>query len=683
MFGMMRLLEIALATMMFGFNNRAFATFTSFRDPVESPLASINPSNRVDFGGKVSISDNGEMMAVGAMNFDYHFESVVRLNDTLTELPKAGAVLVYKRQGDAWELKDALFGNVTEGLGRYFSLSPDGKWLAVRRRNSAVDIYLTDGLVFHQTFQGCSGGPVTMSNSWAVLSCDRFDQNRGKVIVLKQHGMGWTLWAEIEGDNQGERFGFAVGIDEASNKYSLQVAISAPNSSKNSGMVRVAKVPSTVKHSYDIAGQDLFGDRGDQFGFSVSFSSNILVVGSPLAFQQKGAVSVYQLRSGKFAILDKFSGDTNDRLGRSVSVSKDGFRFAVSSLHHNKFQGFVQIYEKKESDEYVLLQVLLGDENQAWFGNSVTLNGPGSLVAAGTIRHQRESDEASVGKVQVFLDTSSFCGKHYNEGNDSLILRDTCKGVDNKLIESREECQLTLGSVGTQVFLCRWFQADAEFSPSYLPTLPPSGEEEAESDESIGGISHISELPTLLPSPNAITNKDALPVETHQRDFYGCPCNVMGECTNEPFIRDQSIYLCLHSKQPTLHRIVELVLQQASTTITMISNSSSVYNATSTQCSGKTCLVEITLPLAFFLYGDTVIASGLVEKSDLPQTSNISTFNLELFEIPFGILNPSGSQVEVNDVPLGVWVAVTFCCLLIILLVFGVFWFKRQRKIRY
>jgi hypothetical protein len=198
-------------------------------------------------GVSVALSDDGNRVAVGASGAN----------------SSTGRVMVFALDdGDtpAWEL----MGNVLEGsagsdqFGRSVALDGAGDTLVV----------------------GANGQDTAGSNS-------------GQVTVFSFTSSSWALvGAPINGVTAGDRFGYAVAINQAGTR----IAAGARNTDSpgdNAGEVRAFDV---VGDTWSQFGQTLTGESaGDQAGHSVALAANgnLLAIGAPASSGSTGHVRVF------------------------------------------------------------------------------------------------------------------------------------------------------------------------------------------------------------------------------------------------------------------------------------------------------------------------------------------------------------------------------------------------------
>jgi hypothetical protein len=256
----------------------------------------IGEANGDEFGYSVSISEDGETIAVGTFNSASYIR-IYLLEDDGTSWGQIGEDIVGEADYDYF--------------GYSVSLSADGSTLAI-------------------------GAPYNDDNG----------DDSGQVMVyrINSEESSWERLVQksILGDNAGDRFGTSVNLSPDGNT----LAIGSPGyweEEDRPGYVRVFSLESSLNtDSWNQIGQDITGEaNGDEFGFSVSLSGDgkTLAVGARRADFHSGHVKVYQMDdsvSGWMQLGDDIDGEAAyDNSGWSVSLSADGNTVAISSPINN------------------------------------------------------------------------------------------------------------------------------------------------------------------------------------------------------------------------------------------------------------------------------------------------------------------------------------------------------------
>jgi hypothetical protein len=312
---------------------------------VDSVAATIyakasNPTASDGFGQSVSVSSDGNTLAVGAYSED---GSIAGINGTQDDLlADAGAVYVFTRSGTTWTQQAYVKASNPTAGDRFgvVSLSSDGNTLA-------VGAHYEDGSI-----AGINGADNDSSSA------------AGAVYVFTRSGMGvWTQQAYVKASNPsaGDQFGQSVSVSSDGNTlavgaYSEDGSIAGINGTQDdlladAGAVYVFTRSGTTwtQQAYVKASNP---SLNDYFGTSVSVSSdgNTLAVGAQFEdgsiagiggtqddlLADAGAVYVFT-RSGTVwtqqAYVKASNPTAGDRFGISVSVSSDGNTLAVGARY--------------------------------------------------------------------------------------------------------------------------------------------------------------------------------------------------------------------------------------------------------------------------------------------------------------------------------------------------------------
>lgn len=90
--------------------------------------------------------------------------------------------------------------------------------------------------------------------------------------------------------------------------------------------------------------------------------------------------------SGKKLGQDLDATNLGDQFGRSVSLSGDGSKLAVSALSNQNFKGLVRVFTYDSSGVWLPLgSDLVGSESNSYFGATISLSQDGTVVAIGSL----------------------------------------------------------------------------------------------------------------------------------------------------------------------------------------------------------------------------------------------------------------------------------------------------------
>lgn len=299
------------------------------------------------FGGAVSLSSNGSILAVGASNND---------GDGFSQ-DSVGHVKIFENIGGVWlQIGSNINGENSYDLsGGSVSLSSDGTNIAIGAEGSGgftgqVRIFENVGGVWTQVGQDIDGetnddrfgNSVSLSSDGTKVAIGAFrndyiGSNSGHVRIFENIGGIWTqLGQDINGDAS-SNLGYSVSLSSDG----TIVAIGAPfyNNIENAGYVRVYE---SVGGIWTQLGQDINGDfLDDFFGWNVSINGNgdIIAVGAPgndFNGTTSGQVKIFKNISNEWnQIGDDIHGNMGDAYGESTSLSLDGSIVSFGAIFAN------------------------------------------------------------------------------------------------------------------------------------------------------------------------------------------------------------------------------------------------------------------------------------------------------------------------------------------------------------
>jgi hypothetical protein len=304
------------------------------------------------FGNSVSLSSNGNTLAVGAK-----YES-----------SNTGAVRVYTRSGTTWTLQTTQTGVGSGSIfGASVSISSDGNTLAVGAQQEtspagaiqagAVRVYTRSVTTWSlQTTtaltSGLTGsnfaGSVSLSSDGNTLAVGAFNESNaaGAVRVYTRSGTTWSLQTTtaLTTGVAGSFFGGSVSISSDGNT----LAVGARQESNHAGAVRVYTRSGTT-WTLQTTTALTAGINNTNFSESVSLSSdgNTLAVGAPYESSSAGAVRVYTRAGTTWSLqttTQLTSGVASGQFGNSVYLSSDGNTLAVGSNVESSSAGAVRVY---------------------------------------------------------------------------------------------------------------------------------------------------------------------------------------------------------------------------------------------------------------------------------------------------------------------------------------------------
>ncbi|MFC1775787.1 WD40 repeat domain-containing protein [Pseudomonadota bacterium] len=335
-----------------------------------------------DSGWSVSMSANGERLAIGARDNDGSGFS-------------SGHVRVYQWSGTDWDQ----LGNDIDGESAYdyfgvsVSMSSDGKRLAIGANGNDgngfdsghVRVFQWSGSSWDQLGDEINGEAAYDESGWSVSMSsdgnhlaigargnDGNGLDSGHVRVFEWSGAAWVqLGDDINGEAFGDDFGWSVSLAPDGGRLAVGGPFNINNSGINAGHVRVFQWSGSawVQLGNDIDGEAAY----DESGGSVSLASdgNRLVIGASRNDDRgmnSGHARIYQWSGTTW---EQLGSDINgemaeDSSGNSVSISSDSNRLAIGARWNDgngPDSGHVRVYDLSLFDNFKINPGL----NDAWY----------------------------------------------------------------------------------------------------------------------------------------------------------------------------------------------------------------------------------------------------------------------------------------------------------------------------
>jgi hypothetical protein len=388
-----------------------------------------NPGKAYQFGTSISLSDDGNTLAVGS-NGESSSAKGINGDQSDASMYGAGAVYVFTRSADSWSQQAYVKASNTgtEDVGDQFgfsvALSGDGNTLAVGATSEP------------SAAEGINGD-----------QSDKSAPDAGAVYVFTRAGKDWSQQAFVKPWNttgQGNLFGYSVGL--SGNGDTMAVGAYNEDGGKGTAYIFTRKNGTWAQQSRLEASN---AERGDSLGCALAISAdgNTLAVG---AFDEDsvlkgiqppdegahdarsdvstGAAYVF-VRNGNAWSQQAFVKATNTRLndqfGWALTLSGDGNTLAVgahledsgaSGLDGNEEDasavdsGAVYVYTRKGITWTPVAYVKASTPKPAAeFGLSLALNGDGKVLAVGAPKEigagnakQADKSATNVGAAYVY-----------------------------------------------------------------------------------------------------------------------------------------------------------------------------------------------------------------------------------------------------------------------------------------
>jgi hypothetical protein len=236
----------------------------------------------------------------------------------------------------------------------------------------------------------------------AILNDSKGRQTGQVRIYHNQNGIWTQIGQDIDGEAEGDRSGYSVSLSANGSIVAIGAPGSWPRYGNKAGQVRIYQNQSGI---WTQIGQDIDGEaEGDRSGYSVSLSSDglIVAIGALSNGANGGHVRVFQYQKNIWTQIGQdIDGEAaGDNSGRSVSLSSDGLIVAIGASGNDgngRGAGQVRVYKYKNEIWNQIGQDIDGESGGDGSGNSVCLNGDGTIVAIGAFFNQR-----STGHVRVY-----------------------------------------------------------------------------------------------------------------------------------------------------------------------------------------------------------------------------------------------------------------------------------------
>jgi hypothetical protein len=373
----------------------------------QETLTAANAGSGDQFGHALSLSSDGNTLAVGAYKEDGPDEGVNGTQAGIDTVPDSGAAYVFTRDGGLWSQQAYVkSSNNNTGNGDWFgyavALSGDGDTLGVGSIQE-------DG--------GSTGVNGQQLNDTST--------NSGAVYVFTRDGTGtWIQRAYVKASNTGpgDNFGNALALDDGGDTLAVgayQEDSDAPgingdqlnSAAKGSGAVYVFTRDGTGTWSQQAYVKASNPGADDNFGDALSLAGdgNTLAVGALSEDGSKdnivsaGATYVFTRDTGttwsQQAYIQSSNAEAGDQFGAAVALSADGDSLAVGANHERSAAqgvGGDQADNSANASGAAYLFTLIGGgwqqlayikasntDDSDNFGVTVALSADGSTLAVG------------------------------------------------------------------------------------------------------------------------------------------------------------------------------------------------------------------------------------------------------------------------------------------------------------
>jgi len=285
-------------------------------------LKASNADGNDRFGTAVTISEDGNTIAVGAYN-EASAGRGIGANESDDTAAGAGAVYVFTRTGTNWTQREYIKASNTmpgDNFGQALSLSGDGNTLA-------VGAYDEDS-----SGMGVGGAQLTFTASWS-----------GAVYIFRRNVNDWTQEQYIKAPNAQANDGFGISVSLSRDGNTLAVGASYEDGNDMGGQGNIGAVyvytraVTTWTHRAILRAPQV--DPDDLFGNAVALSldGSTLAVGAYYedgAASASGAVHVFSRNGNSWLHQDYVlasNANADDQFGAYVALSATGDALVVGA----------------------------------------------------------------------------------------------------------------------------------------------------------------------------------------------------------------------------------------------------------------------------------------------------------------------------------------------------------------
>ena len=376
-------------------------------------------------GHSVSMSDDGRTVAIGAPFRDSGEVRVYRFDGS--NWTQLGQSMLGEVGGDAFGISVSLSGDgEMVAIGAPLNGLVPGQQISVGQAR----VYRFDGANWIQLGQDIDGQPageafgaaVSLSKDGSTLAVGvpRGGDNAGVVRVYRFDGTNWTQFGQnIAGESNRDQAGFSVSLSRDGNR----LAIGSPFSGNGfTGHARVFGFDGAnwIQLGQNLVGEDDFGSAGESVW--LSGNGNTVVVGAPHHDGNVGQARVYRFDGSGWNQLGRSLGGelAGDEAGLSVSLSDNGNTLVLGAPFNDDGDlaaGEVSVYRFDGTNWIQLGQDIVGDALREHSGFSVSVSSDGNTLVLGA---PRAGVGAGHARVYSLLTTATGTGTITDD--DSLLV---------------------------------------------------------------------------------------------------------------------------------------------------------------------------------------------------------------------------------------------------------------------
>lgn len=262
-----------------------------------------------------------------------------------------------------------------------------------------------------------SGSSVSISSDGTRVAIgarhnDGNGNNAGHVRVYENQIGNWVqIGSDIDGDFAENESGRSVFL----NSDGTILAIGSPFFDWSTSDAGYVKIYQFIANSWVQIGNTLYGEEaGDQFGYSISLSSNGMIIAIGARYNDgnaynSGQVKVFQYNGVNWVQMgNNINGEEEiDESGVSVSINSNGTILAIGTPGHDGIgqnSGYVRVYKYLGGNWIQMGNNIEGENNDDQSGWSVSLNSMGTLLAIGANLNDDNGNYSGQVRVYDFSD---------------------------------------------------------------------------------------------------------------------------------------------------------------------------------------------------------------------------------------------------------------------------------------
>ncbi|KAJ5076616.1 hypothetical protein M0811_06196 [Anaeramoeba ignava] len=272
------------------------------------------------------------------------------------------------------------------------------------------------------------GSSISISNNVMAIGARVNDINiPGRAYVFEKQNYNWIQTAQLPNNNNenSDEFGWSISISQDSSVIVVGVPEATVSVNVGQGKAYVfTKSGNEWIQTKELTASD--GKAEDNFGYSVSISERVILIGSPYASVngnlKQGKVYVWEGNDDgtiwqEKPTLTATNGQANDHFGKSLSISKDSSLIVIKSEQSNSQQVTAHIFQSNgtywnEEESFTVN----GLQEYGDWGGTVSISEDATTFVMGV-----SGDGYNQGKAYVF---------HYNGSiwNNQTIIPNNASG---------------------------------------------------------------------------------------------------------------------------------------------------------------------------------------------------------------------------------------------------------------